>query len=108
MIWWDWRWGRKLALLAAMTGLSATVTLLIVPPGQPWFDWRAVAGGIAFFTIPQMAAWCLFVGFRTGSIPARGRFSRADQRFDFWFGVAAYCLILAMYVVAPVIVIAMS
>jgi hypothetical protein len=102
MIWFNWSWRAKLALVAAMVGVSAGLTFLLAWSAHEPFDWRVVAGGIGFFTMPQLMGWMLFVAAKTGTIEMKGRFSRADQPFDFWFRVVGCCIILATYAYAAV------
>jgi hypothetical protein len=89
MLWWDWNAKQKLALLAVILIIAAT----------PWFllGWLpeqlgAFAGGTALLSIPQMMAWFIFVGLKTGRIPSAYGASelRAKEPTWFWFTSALY------------------
>jgi hypothetical protein len=89
MLWWDWNAKQKLALLAAILIIAATPWLLL-----GWLPEQlgAFVGGTALLCIPQMMAWFVFVGLRTGRIPsAYGRSElRATEPAWFWFTCALY------------------
>jgi hypothetical protein len=64
------------------------------------------AGGTAFLAIPQIIAWFLFVGLRTGRMPVR--FGSEDRtKSPTWFGIAAVVyaalLLLFLWVIVAVI-----
>jgi hypothetical protein len=100
MIYWSWGTGRKRALVASMVGLSAT-TLLILGWSleRSLLAWRTLLIGISVLTIPQIVAFLLFVGLRTGMMPQRGRrVSRTEHPIDFWMTAGGYGIVLAMYI----------
>lgn len=88
MLWWDWTGKQRLGLGGAMLCVSTMPWLVL-----GWFthDWKAVPGGSALLFIPLACGWCLFVGLRTGRIPARGgEESRTDTPTWFWVTAAIY------------------
>lgn len=102
MLWWDWNTRQRLALFAAMLALAATPCLLL-----SWSnDWRAFVGGTAFFALPQIFAWCLFVGLKTGRMPsAYGRSElRAETPTWFWLTGALYAAPLLVFLWAVLVV----
>ena len=52
-----------------------------VPPT----DWRVFVGGTAFFASPQIFAWALFVGLRTGRMPTAYGGSELREESPVWF-----------------------
>jgi hypothetical protein len=101
MIWWDWNWRHKLALLGAMVGAASAAVLWF---GHGW-PIGAEIGGISFLIIPQINAWLLFVGLLTGAIPQRGRrVSRAVHPIEFWITAACYGAVLAGFAWFAIIV----
>lgn len=61
-------------------------------------EWGAFVGGTAFLTIPQVVAWILFVGLKTGRMPsAYGRSElRAETPTWFWSTAAMYAVLLLL------------
>lgn len=59
----------------------------------------AFLGGTAFLAIPQMIAWYLFVGLRTGRMPsAYGRSEkRAESPTWFWIIGGGYTALLLLF-----------
>src|SRR4051812_30487408 len=96
MVWWSWGIGRKVALFAAMAGLSASAVWWFLRPG---LTPAVMIGGISFLTIPQLLAWISFVGLRTGKLPQRGRVvKRADEPVEFWLMMAIQGALAAVFV----------
>jgi len=96
MIWWDWSGKQRLSLLAAMLG-CATFPLALI--GWPLSEWRAYVGGVSFLLIPQLVGFYLFVGLKTGRIPARsGSESRQDSPVMFWIIAACCAALLAVFI----------
>lgn len=96
MLWWDWSSRQRLGLLAAMLAIAATPWILL---GWVPHDWGAFIGGTAFLAIPQLMAWALFVGLRTGRMPsAYGRSElRAETPTWFWLTGALYGGLLLVF-----------
>lgn len=95
MLWWDWSAARRLGLLAAMLAIAATPWLLL---GWAPGNWGAFAGGTALLTIPQVIAWFLYVGLRTGRMPLRGgREDRRESPTWFWIVAALYAAMLFQF-----------
>lgn len=69
MLWWDWTSGQRWGLLAAMFALASAPWIAL---GWLPNEWEALLGGTAFLAIPQLLSWMLYVGIKTGRIPARG------------------------------------
>jgi hypothetical protein len=95
MLWWDWNTWKRLALLTAMLTLAATPCLLL-----GWLnEWRAFVGGTAFLAIPQIVAWNLFVGLKTGRMPsAYGRSElRAESPTWFWLTGSLYAALVLLF-----------
>jgi hypothetical protein len=92
-------------LFAAMLAIAAIPLLLL---GWMPNEWGAVIRGIAFLAIPQLIAWALFVGLRTGRMPsAYGRSElRAERPTWFWLTGALYggLLLLFMWIILGVVV----
>lgn len=97
MFWWDWSTRQRLALLAGMLAIAATPWLLL---GWVPNEWRAFIGGTAFLAIPQIMAWLLFVGLRTGRMPsAYGRSERrAESPIWFWMTGSLYAGLVLLFV----------
>ena len=94
MLWWDWNAKQRLSVLAAILTVAALPWLAI---GWLTNDWRAFLGGTAFLAIPQMVAWFLFVGLRTGRIPTRfGSEIRSDSPAWFWI-IAAMDVAIVLF-----------
>jgi hypothetical protein len=68
MFWWDWSWKQKGGTLACFFVIAIVPVLIF---GGALGGWRAVFGGSAFLLIPQIVGWLLFVGLKTGIMPAR-------------------------------------
>ena len=95
MLWWDWTAKRRPSLLAIMLTIAAAPLLLV---GGFANDWRAFLGGTAFLAIPQIVGWFLFVGLRTGRMPARyGAELRSDSPIWFWIIAAMYAAIVVLF-----------
>ena len=105
MIWWDWNVGKRLALVATIL-LVAVVPLILV--GGFGNNWGALAGGAAFLLIPQLVAWMLFVGLRTGRMPSA--YGRSELRTEsprwFWLTGATYAglLVLFLWIILGVVI----
>ena len=80
-----------------MVAIGATPWLLL---GWVPNELGAFMGGTAFLAIPQMIAWALFVGLRTGRMPsAYGRSElRAKSPAWFWITGAGYAAILLFFI----------
>lgn len=103
MLWWDWNKRQRLALLAAMFAVAATPWLLL---GWLPSEWGAFVGGTAFLAIPQMLAWYLFVGLRTGRLPSRfGSEYRSESPTWFWILATMYAglVLLFLYIILAVL-----
>ncbi|WP_428027848.1 hypothetical protein [Altererythrobacter sp.] len=89
MFWWDWNAKRKLGLLAAIVIIAATPWLLL---GWLPDQLGAFVGGTALLSIPQIFAWLLFVGLKTGRMPTAygGSELRAEEPAWFWSTAALY------------------
>jgi hypothetical protein len=96
VIWWNWKTSQRLALMAAMSGVAAIPWLI---SGEATNDWRALLGGTAFFFLPQIFGWLLFVGLITGRMPsAYGRSElRAESPTWFWLTGGFYAGLLALF-----------
>lgn len=95
MLWWDWTARRRLTLLAVIFTVAAMPWLLL---GWLPDNWGAFAGGTAFLAIPQIIAWFLFVGLRTGRLPVRfGSEDRKETPTWFWIIAAMYLAILLLF-----------
>ena len=96
MIWWDWGLRRKTALLGGM--------IFFPLAGVVWVfglhtDLGTILGGVSFLFIPELMAWMLFVGLRTGFMPQRGaKVIRATQPVEFWVTAVAYAVIFVMFI----------
>jgi hypothetical protein len=104
MLWWDWSTRQRLGLLAAMVAIAATPWLLL---GWLPNEWGAFLGGTSFLAIPQMIAWCLFVGLKTGRMPSaygRSELRAASPRW-LWLtgGLYAGLLLLFLWVILAVV-----
>ena len=98
MIWWDWTWPQRVALLTAYVGIAALPGALAMITGSWPLDWRALLGSSAFLFIPLLLGTMLFVGLRTGKMPSRGQpVIRATSPFWFWMTGALYGVALAAY-----------
>ena len=97
MIWWDWKTSQRLLLVAAMLVVAAVPTILLAGFTN---NLRAVMGGTAFFFIPQMMGWVLFVGLTTGRMPTGyGRSAlRTESPASFWITGAVYAGVLLFFV----------
>lgn len=97
MLWCDWSRSKRLSLLGAMLAIAAMPWLFL---GWLPDQWGAFVGGTAFLTIPQIVAWMLFVGLRTGRMPsAYGRSElRAETPTWFWITAAGYAALLFLFV----------
>lgn len=99
MLWWDWTGRQQLALLAAVLTVAATPWLLLGFSPYNSYNLGAFAGGTCFLAIPQILAWFLFVGLRTGRIPVRGGHEdRGESPTWFWTVAAMYAALVAMFV----------
>ncbi|GHD02181.1 hypothetical protein [Novosphingobium pokkalii] len=95
MLWWDWSWKQRGGTLACFFAIAIMPFLIF---GGSSFGWRAMIGGTAFLLIPQIVGWLLFVGLKTGIMPARGaKVERNNSPVGFWTLAAAYGGLLAMY-----------
>ncbi len=96
MLWWDWNGRQKLVLLAGIFLLAATPWLML---GWLPNECGAFVGGTAALAIPQMMAWFIFVGLRTGRIPSAygGSELRAEEPTWFWFTSALYLGVLLTF-----------
>lgn len=96
MLWWDWNTRQRLGLLAAIIAIAATVSLVLFRPAN---NWGVYIVGTAFFGIPKIMGWLLFVGLRTGRMPsAYGRSElRAENPTWFWLTGGMYAGILLLY-----------
>lgn len=96
MLWWNWNGRQRLSLLAVMLAVAATPWLLL---GWMHDVWGAFLGGTAALLIPQMMAWFIFVGLRTGRIPSAygGSELRAEEPIWFWFTSALYSGVLLTF-----------
>lgn len=96
MIWWNWKISQRLALMGLMLIVAAIPWLLI---GKSTDDWRGMIGGTCFLLIPQMVAWLLFVGLKTGRMPSA--YGRSELRSEtprwFWATGAAYASLLLLF-----------
>jgi len=103
MLWWDWTIRQRLSLLAAMIAVAASPGLLL---GLLPNDVGGFVSGTAILVIPQIIAWNLFVGLRTGRMPSgHGTFEvRAEAPVWFWLTAAPYagCLLLFLWLVLAV------
>ena len=79
---------------------------MLVVAAVPWLflrwlpnDWGAFLGGTAFLTIPQLTAWALFVGLRTGRMPSAygGSESLAESPIWFWALAAGYAAVVLVF-----------
>ena len=96
MLWWDWTGAQRLRLMAVMLGMAAIPWVLL-----GWFthQWRALPGGTALLLMPQVIAWLLFVGLKTGRMPIRGGSeSRAGTPAWFWITAAIYGALLLLFI----------
>lgn len=89
MFWWNWNGQQKLTLLTVMLAVAASPWLLL---GWLPHEWGAFIGGTAILLIPQMMAWLLFVGLKTGRMPSAygGSELRAENPVWFWFTGTLY------------------
>ena len=79
--------------------------MMLAIAATPWVllgwlpnEWGAFVGGTAFLIIPQIVAWFLFVGLRTGRIPSRyGSEYRSDSPTWFWITAAIYAGIVLLF-----------
>lgn len=95
MLWWDWNARQRLALVAAMLAVAATPWLML---GWLPNEWGAFVGGTAFLTIPQVVAWFLFVGLRTGRMPIRGGAEvRRESPMWFWSTAVMYAVLVLLF-----------
>lgn len=96
MLWWEWSAGRRLSFISVMLGIAAAPWIAI---GITTKDWRGLIGGTAFLFIPQIVAWMLFVGLKTGRMPSA--YGRSETRTEsprwFWITGATYSGLLAFY-----------
>lgn len=98
MVWWDWTWRQRIALLTAYVGIAALPGALVMTTGSWPFDWRALLGSCAFLFIPLLLGTMLFVGLRTAKMPSRGQsVISAASTFGFWMTGALYGVALAAY-----------
>jgi hypothetical protein len=104
MIWWDWKTNGRLALLAAI-GCVATIPSLWISAATN--NWRVIIPGTAFFFLPMILAWLLFVGLKTGRMPSGyGRSElRASSPAGFWLTAGLYAcpVLLFLYFVLGVV-----
>jgi hypothetical protein len=95
MFWWDWSWKQKGGTLACFFVIAIVPVLIF---GGALGGWRAVFGGSAFLLIPQIVGWLLFVGLKTGIMPARvGKIDRNSSPFWFWMIAVTYAGLLVFY-----------
>lgn len=98
MLWWDWTWRQRLALSVAILIVAATPWLIFGFWPHSSYNLGVLAGGTAFLAIPQIFAWFLFVGLRTGRIPIRfGSECRTESPAWFWTASAIYVVILVLF-----------
>lgn len=104
VIWWNWKTNRRLALVSAIACVATIPSLWI---GAVTKDWRVILSGTAFFFLPMILAWLLFVGLTTGRMPsAYGRSElRASSPTWFWLtaGIYAGLVLLFLYFVLEVV-----
>ncbi|MGD9811381.1 MAG: hypothetical protein AB7U35_08630 [Sphingobium sp.] len=70
------------------------------------YEWEAFLGGMSFLVIPQLLSWGLFVGLKTGRMPAREEpILRTESPRWFWAVAAMYGGVLAyiLYIIAMVL-----
>ena len=79
-----------------MLAVAATPWLLL---GWMPDEWGAFVGGTALLLIPEMMAWFIFVGLKTGRIPSAygGSEVRAVEPTWFWFTCVLYSAVLATF-----------
>ena len=69
--------------------------------------WGAFVGCTAFLAIPQIVAWFLFVGLKTGRIPVRGGVEeRRESPVWFWSIAAGYAVLLLIFLLVVLQVLA--
>lgn len=97
MIWWNWKTNQRLLVIAVMV-VAATVMTASV--GGAAIGWRALVGMASFLFIPQIIAWLLFVGLKTGCMPsAYGRSElRSESPAWFWSTGSLYAGLLLLIV----------
>lgn len=97
MLWWDWDARQRIGLFAAMLGIAATPCILLgwATPAH----WRAFVGGTAFLLGPQILAWVLFVGLRTGRMPTAygGSELRNERPIWYWLMGAVYGAVVLLF-----------
>jgi hypothetical protein len=81
-----------------MLTVAATPWLLFGFLPYNSYNLGVVAGGTAFLAIPQIVAWFLFVGLRTGRMPVRGGSEdRTASPTWFWITAAMYAALVALF-----------
>ena len=96
MLWWDWNTSKRLRLLAMLLGVAAIPSFLMC---RTINDWRPALPAIAFFAIPLMVGWLLFVGLKTGRMPSaygRSELRAASPRW-FWITGSLYGGLLLLF-----------
>ena len=103
MFWWDWTGKKRIEALLVMVGVAAT----------PWFllGWLpkqigAFVGGTAFLLIPQLMAFFLLIGFKSGVMPMRGgKAVRTESPISFWFAALCYggLLVFTLWIILMVL-----
>jgi hypothetical protein len=98
MLWWDWTARQRLALLALMLTIAVAPWLMLGFLPRTSYNLGVVAGGTAFLIMPQIIAWFLFVGLRTGRMPVRfGSEHRISSPAWFWCVAALYAALLVLF-----------
>ena len=93
MFWWDWTGKQRFMVLLVMLCIAAAPWILL---GWLPREIGAFVGGTAFLMIPQLMAFFLLIGFKSGVMPMRGgKAARKDEPISFWFAASCYGALLA-------------